>query len=261
MALRPGMIYKGDAFKLLKRVTPNSVQLCITDPPYCTSRANNLHTMGRTGINFSWDQEFDQVGWLKAMVDTLIPGAAAVIFNDWKNLGIISEALRILGMAVKRPLHFYKKNPVPRNKDRCIIQRMEYAVYAVKPGAPWIFNPGCSPTKLQKCCKSYLEAGDKYCGRCGLRVAPKGYEDGIFYHSVQRDPWHDTKKPNGLWEDIIKMFTNKGDTVLDPFAGVGTLAVAATRTERKHISIELDWLYVMWGNYQLRKEQEKLAKI
>jgi DNA modification methylase len=250
-------IYCGDALKLIRRVKTESVDLITTDPPYNVSQENNLHTMGRRGIEFSWDGGFDQTCWLRDGVRVLKPGGTFVSFNDWKNMGEIAKALKILGMNVKRLIGWYKTNPIPRNKERVPIQRMEYAIYAVKPGAPWTFNPYDAPTKLKSCCKPYLDNGDKYCGSCGRRIAPKGYEDGIFYHSIQKDYLHPTKKPDCLWEDIIKVFSNEGDTVLDPFSGVGTLAVAGTRTGRTHISFDNDWLYVMWGTHRWKKELAK----
>ena len=250
-------IYLGDSLRLLKKVTPESISLVLADPPYNVSRKNNLKTMGRRGIEFSWDRGFDQTGWLSPAITTITPGGAIIVFNDWKNLGDIAKALKLLGMNVKRTLQWYKTNPIPRNKDRVPVQRMEYAVYAVKPGEKWTFNRGAAPTKLRKCCKPYLEVEAKYCGDCGRRIAPKGYEDGIFYHPIQKDALHPTKKPDRLWEDIIKVFTNKGEWVLDPFAGSGTLAIAGTRTGRKHISFDNDWVYVMWARHLWKQAQNK----
>lgn len=260
MTLKQG-IHNGDALKLFSKVPSSSVALVIADPPYNITQENNLDTMGRRGIEFSWDGKFDQTAWLPEAVRVLSPGGTFVSYNDWKNMGEVAKALTLLGMKPKRLLAWYKTNPMPRNKDRVPVQRMEYAIYAVKPGAPWTFNLNAAPTKLKNCCKPYLDNGDKYCGSCGRRVAPKGYEDGVFYHSIQRDILHPTKKPDALWEDIIRVFSNEGDTVLDPFAGVGTLAVAATRAKRKHISFELDWLYAMWGQSRWKKELSKQTAI
>lgn len=48
-----------------------------------------------------------------------------------------------------------------------------------------------------------------------------------------------TQKPIILLEQIIKLTTDKGDIVLDPFAGSGTTLVAAKLLERKFIGIDI----------------------
>jgi len=47
-----------------------------------------------------------------------------------------------------------------------------------------------------------------------------------------------TQKPVVLLEQIVKLVTDKGDVVLDPFCGSGTTLVAAKLLERKYIGID-----------------------
>jgi len=49
-----------------------------------------------------------------------------------------------------------------------------------------------------------------------------------------------TQKPIELLERIIKISTNEGDTVLDPFCGSGTTLVAAKLLDRKFIGIDIN---------------------
>ena len=49
-----------------------------------------------------------------------------------------------------------------------------------------------------------------------------------------------TQKPLELYERIIKASSNKGDLVLDPFAGCATTCVAAETLERKWVGIDID---------------------
>jgi DNA modification methylase len=51
---------------------------------------------------------------------------------------------------------------------------------------------------------------------------------------------HPTPKPVELAEHFIQLHTNSGDTVLDSFAGHGWVGVAAVRTGRRFIGIEID---------------------
>lgn len=54
---------------------------------------------------------------------------------------------------------------------------------------------------------------------------------------------HPTQKPLALIEDLVQTFSNPGDTVLDPFMGRGTTAVACLKTGRNYIGFELDERY------------------
>lgn len=54
---------------------------------------------------------------------------------------------------------------------------------------------------------------------------------------------HPTQKPINLMRVILKISTNKGDTILDPFAGSGTTLVAASELGRNCIGIELHKKY------------------
>ena len=51
---------------------------------------------------------------------------------------------------------------------------------------------------------------------------------------------HPTQKPIELMEKFILDSTEKGDTILDTFAGSGTTGVACINTGRKFIGMELD---------------------
>ncbi|MEM8855688.1 MAG: site-specific DNA-methyltransferase, partial [Pseudomonadota bacterium] len=54
---------------------------------------------------------------------------------------------------------------------------------------------------------------------------------------------HPTVKPVRLIGDALQDCTRRGDVVLDPFAGSGTLLIAAHRTKRRARLMEIDPLY------------------
>jgi site-specific DNA-methyltransferase (adenine-specific) len=54
---------------------------------------------------------------------------------------------------------------------------------------------------------------------------------------------HPTIKPVKLMEWLVKLMTNPGDTVLDPFNGSGTTGVAAVGQGRNYIGIEMSAEY------------------
>jgi len=64
---------------------------------------------------------------------------------------------------------------------------------------------------------------------------------------------HQAPYPIVLAERLIKMFSFAGDTILDPFAGSGTTAIAALNTGRNSISVEIEPTYVAMARHRLRE--------
>lgn len=64
------------------------------------------------------------------------------------------------------------------------------------------------------------------------------------YHGpTSQGSGHPTQKPLPMVSNWVRMFTNHGDTILDPFAGSGTTLLAAKNEGRKAVGIELDESY------------------
>lgn len=63
-----------------------------------------------------------------------------------------------------------------------------------------------------------------------------------FYNSVRNNE-HPTQKPLGLFEYLIKTYTNENDIVMDNTMGSGTTGVACKNTNRSFIGIEKDENY------------------
>lgn len=68
-----------------------------------------------------------------------------------------------------------------------------------------------------------------------------------------------TQKPESLIERVILASTNKGDIVLDAFAGSGTTAVAAEKTDRQWISIDCGRLAIYTAQKRLLNLTTKIG--
>ena len=89
----------------------------------------------------------------------------------------------------------------------------------------------------------------------------KEYEDLKFPSSVQyfnnRDTergLHPTQKPVGLFEYLIRTYTNENDLVFDGFGGSGTTAIAAYRSKRNFIVVEKEPKYFELSQKRLAEE-------
>ena len=60
----------------------------------------------------------------------------------------------------------------------------------------------------------------------------------VFTYPQPRPLLHKAQKPIDLVELFVRCSSKSGDTVLDPFLGVGTTAIACVRTTRHYIGIE-----------------------
>ena len=216
------VLYFGDYKDFIKELKKANITFnaIITDPPYCVSRDHQLgfSNMGRSGMNYGkWDYDFDHKQWILETCDLLVPGGAIVIFTDWKNLSYLVEALEEKGCLVKDLIRWEKTNPMPRNVNSRYVMDYEVAIWAVKSGKKWTFNKPKDLSYLKPVYKSGLVLGKK-------RV-------------------HPTQKNEEVLMELIKVHTNEGDLVFDPFFGSGTTGVACLRCNRKFIGSEIDEKY------------------
>jgi site-specific DNA-methyltransferase (adenine-specific) len=65
------------------------------------------------------------------------------------------------------------------------------------------------------------------------------------------DNFHPTQKPVDLMEYLIRTYSNEGDTVLDNCMGSGTTGVAAKKTNRNFIGMELDSKYFEYAEKRI----------
>jgi hypothetical protein len=74
---------------------------------------------------------------------------------------------------------------------------------------------------------------------------PEGqkYKSNVLQYRKDYDGFHPTQKPVALLEDLIRTYSNEGDTVLDFTMGSGSTGVAALKCGRQFIGIEREPKY------------------
>ena len=73
------------------------------------------------------------------------------------------------------------------------------------------------------------------------------------------DRVHTTQKPLPLMLELVELFTDPDDLVLDPFCGSGTTGVACLRLGRRFIGIEKDAKYAAVARERLAAESQGLT--
>lgn len=67
---------------------------------------------------------------------------------------------------------------------------------------------------------------------------------------------HPAPFPLELAQRLVQMFSFEGDTVLDPFCGTGTTSIAAVKSNRNSIGIDIDARYCHIAASRIQKETE-----
>lgn len=213
-------LYNADSYIFIQQMLQDEVRVhhIITDPPYNISKPNNFPSMRqrRQGVDFGvWDKGFDLVSWIPQYAEILDKNGSMIIFCSYRFLSFITQALENSNMLVKDILIWQKSNPMPRNTTRRYVQDLEFAVWAVKSGAKWVFNKPSDVPYLRSIFTHALVSGREKLG-------------------------HPTQKSLKLMKDLIQIHTNPNEVVLDPFMGSGSTGAACLELGREFIGIERD---------------------
>ncbi|WRC94210.1 site-specific DNA-methyltransferase [Helicobacter pylori] len=226
-------IYHADAFEIIEDFYQQNLKVdaIITDPPYNISVKNNFSTLKsakRQGIDFGeWDKNFKLLEWITRYAPLVNPNGCIIIFCSYRFISYIADFLEENGFVVKDFIQWVKNNPMPRNIHRRYVQDTEFALWAVKKKAKWVFNK---------------PKNEKYLRPLILKSPVVGGLERVK---------HPTQKSLALMEKIISIHTNPNDIVLDPFMGSGTTGLACKNLERNFIGIESEKEYFQTAKKRL----------
>lgn len=98
------------------------------------------------------------------------------------------------------------------------------------------------------------------------RLSMIGREDfNLWFQQIWRLGGESTRNhpapfPLALADRLVRMFSFVGDTVLDPFLGTGTTAVAAMKAGRNVLGVEIDPEYYEMAVRRVRDSRDLLTK-
>lgn len=212
------------ALKLLQRV-----RMVLSDVPYAIvnieGHVSRFHGEFVEGSGLSYDEALAFFGeFLSAMAPHLVDGAMVDLFIDAYGMRALLNALRAAAYDHKTIVVWDK---LAGGMGSLYRQQTEFVVVSKWGRAPHVNNialgkHGRNRTTLW----SYPGMSQQQAGRKELLSL------------------HPTVKPVALLSEAILDTSNRGDVILDPFAGSGSLMLAADRVGRVAACIELDPKYV-----------------
>lgn len=230
----------GDCVKLMSHIPDKSVDMILCDLPY--QRTQNQWDI-MIPVDKLWEQYkriIKDNGCIALFADGMFMAELMMSNKSMWRYNIVWEKTQPTGFlnAKRMPLRnheeiciFYKKLPVYNpQKTTGHIRKVSTATHKV----------GCKQTTVY--------------GEHGLSTydSTERYPTSVwkFAKDVQKSALHPTQKPVALLEELIKTYTNAGDTVLDNCMGSGSTGVACVNTGRHFIGIELDKNY-----FEIAKER------
>ena len=255
-------VHKGDCLSILPKIQSDSVDLVYLDPPFFTQKVHRLGTRDRTH-EFSFDDRWSSYkrytdflyDRLKEIRRVLSPAGSVFLHCD-RNA---THLARTLLDEVFNPESFrseiiwhYRRWSNSRN----VLLPAHQTIYHYTKSDQYIFNiireDYSSSTNVDQILQRRTR--DRY-GKAvyqrdedGNSIA-NGGKKGVPLSDVWDIPYlnpkakertgYPTQKPLLLLERIIRIATNEGNWVLDPFCGSGTTLVAAKLLGRNAIGIDI----------------------
>ncbi len=252
------IIYQiGDCRELLKDVPDASVKLVVTSPPYNIDKPYGKYK-DKIALN-EWEDLIRAV--TKEVYRILTPDGSFFLNLSPVPYGKEKEILPLpyIGYQIFKESGFYLKNMITwtfNNMQNCtnrLSGRYENILWGVKDLNNCIFN-------LDAVRIPYITKNDKRLeGGSGRNPTDVWYFDRVNNMTKKKlGLEHPTVYPLPMILRIIKMSSNPGDTILDPFVGSGTTLVAAKLLNRNGIGFEIDERYAKEINMRLKQETESI---
>ena len=259
-------IFHGDSAEVLLGLPDNTIDLIVTSPPYADQRKSTYGGV-TTDQYVEWFLPISaQLLRVLKPTGTFILNIKEKVVNGERSTYVMELilAMRKQGWLWTEEFIWHKKNSYPGkwpNRFRDAWERLlqfnktkKFAMYqeeVMVPMGDWAKTRLKNLSETDKL-RDNSKVGSGFCKNISNWIGrDKAYPTNVLHLATEcNNKKHSAAFPEELPQWFIKLFTQEGDTVLDPFAGSGTTLFVAERMGRNAIGVEL-----MDEYYQMIKEQ------
>jgi DNA modification methylase len=255
MSMQIGRVHQGDCVELMRRVDTGTVDLVFADPPFNIGYEYDQYDDRREDEAYlSWTQS-----WMTEVHRVLRPtGTFWLAIGDEYAAELKLIAQRSVGLSCRSWVIWYYTFGV--NCVRGFSRSHTHLLHFVKDANDFTFNSE-NPTVRVLSARQMVYADGRANPKGRLpdntwfyrpQDIPNGFlsnHDAWYFARVagtfkERQGFHGCQMPEQLLGRIVRVSSNPGDLVLDPFAGSGTTLAVAKKLGRQWIGIELSTDYV-----------------
>ena len=265
---------EGDCETILRDFPDNSVDLIFTSPPYADQRQ-------RTYGGISPDHYVDwflpkAAQFLRVLkpTGTFVLNIKERVVDGERHTYVIELILRMReqGWLWTEEFMWHKKNSYPgkwpnrfRDNWERLIQFNKQKQFNMYQEAVMVPVGEWAKERLAKLSETDKTRDESKVGSgFGKNVSnwldrPLVYPTNVLHLATEcANRNHSAAFPAALPEWFIRLFTQPGDVVLDPFSGSGSTALAARQLGRKFIGIDIDPSYVEMARERVYEDREQM---
>lgn len=228
-------LYNGDAIEILSAMQSESVDLCVTDPPYRTISGGRNDDLSRRkwnsprGVLSKNDgkifahNDIDHYSWMRQVYRVLKPNTDFYCMTNLLNLKMFMETAESVGFKLHNLLVWKKNTLTP---SRWYMKNCEFTLYFYKGHAK-----------------------------------PINEQSSAMIHEFKNptgNKLHPTEKPVELMEFYIRNSSQPHELVLDPFMGAGSTGVACKNLDREFFGCEVDETYYNIAKGRIENVKNKI---
>lgn len=228
--MQTDVIFQEDCIRGMRRLPDNSVQVIVTSPPYNVKKGYKKYN-----DNLLWEayyqflrSTFSEAKRILKKKGLLFINISNSIKNQHKAYDL-ARAMKSIGFYLIDSIIWHKPNPQPINSNRLLTNAYEFIlVFAKSPDYQF-----------------YKESIKVPCRHSdGLKCRTNVWSFNVVHKNQFTQIDHCAMFPEELPRLCILLGSRPNDTVLDPFMGSGTTAVAAKRLGRHYIGFEISKEYI-----------------
>jgi len=229
-------VFNEDVLLGINKIEDNSVDLILTDPPYCLGKDYGNDSDKKSSIEYlEWTYR-----WIDAVLPKLKESGGFYVFLSWQYSPEIFVYLK-KKLKMINEIIWDRRVPSMGGSTRKFSSVHDNIGFFVK-GNNYYFNidsiriPYDNETKKARTRSIFI--GKKWL-EMGYNPKDIWSISRIHAQSPEREK-HPTQKPLEIIERMVKASCPNGGVVFDPFMGTGTTAIACLANDRQYVGFEIN---------------------